>query len=349
MKKLLSLLLLSFSVSGQAQQVEALKQVSLSRWQIGSANYSGITGIGGNRYAVVSDKEPADGFFLFRIDQDPTTGALVSVYLESFQGNRKPVCDSAGVSVRDCEGIAYHPLMNTVFISGEGDQAILEYAMDGQPTGRGLNVPAAYRKIVPNYGFEALTYCPQTRRFWTTTEATLPADGPYAAPTQGGVANVLRLQAFDENLQPVAQYPYRMDAGHSERFGTTYVCGVSAMTALPDGRLLILEREVNVMKNYLGSTTVCKLFLVQPATGWQIDASTDLRRLDGNKFLVKQLLASFKTNLTNFANYEGMCLGRKLADGRQTLLLISDSQGGAGNELLHLKDYVKVLVLPTGF
>ena len=33
-------------------------------------------------------------------------------------------------------------------------------------------------------------------------------------------------------------------------------------------------------------------------------------------------------------------------DGRQTLLLIRDSQGGYGKGPVHLKDYIRVLILP---
>ena len=47
----------------------------------------------------------------------------------------------------------------------------------------------------------------------------------------------------------------------------------------------------------------------------------------------------------NYANYEGMCLGPKLNDGRQTLILINDSQAGAGNSLYRLKDYIKIIIL----
>lgn len=70
MKRLLltSVLLLSALSSISAQTALELKQQSLSRWNIGAAQYSGITALGGNRYALVSDKEPTDGFFLFRID-----------------------------------------------------------------------------------------------------------------------------------------------------------------------------------------------------------------------------------------------------------------------------------------
>lgn len=348
----LAALLSAASMPAAAQQAVELKQQDLSRWNIGTADYSGIAPMGGSRYAVVSDKGPTDGFFVMRIEQDSLTGEVCDVRLEGFHGNPSPRRNEQGQSVRDCEGVAYVPSSGTVFISGEGDQQILEYAADGRPTGRCLAVPPAFAlpNIVPNYGFEALTYCPATRRFWTTTESTLPADGPAAGPGQPGAQNLLRLQAFDEELRPVAQYAYRMDRGKQDDFGVIYALGVSGMTALPDGRLVVMEREADVSNGYLSSTATVKLFLVNPAEGWQIDSSTNLAGLDGNKFLVKQLIAVFATKFTpfnrSFANYEGICLGRQLADGRQTLLLIADSQSGYGRGVFHLKDYVKVLILP---
>lgn len=352
LRKILTLIALSLPVALCAQQAADLGQVALSKWNIGTGQYSGITALGDNRYAVVSDKEPADGFFVFRIDQNATTGEVAAVYLEDFKGNPAPTVDANGISVRDCEGVAWFPPAGTVFISGEGDQAILEYDMDGRPTGRRLDVPAIFGldNIVPNYGFEALTYSAATHRFWTTTESTLKRDGAAAGPQHPGEQNLLRLQAFDDDLRPVAQYAYRMDRGKADDFGKIYVYGVPALTALPDGRLLVLEREADVSAGYLSSEVICKIFIVDPTQGWQIDSSTELKQLDPNRFLVKKLLATFTTKLTpfkkTFANYEGMCLGRRLADGSQTLLLISDSQGGYGIGPVHLNDYIRVLILP---
>lgn len=350
MKKLFFFLSL-LSLAATAQTAAELKQVSLAKWRIGSGQYSGIAPMGQNRYAVVSDKEPADGFFIFRIDQSAVTGDVAGVYLEGFMGNPRPSVDAKGICTRDCEGVAYFPPAQTVFISGEGDQQILEYAANGHPTGRGLHVPPIFAvgKIVPNYGFESLSYDAATHRFWTTTESTLPADGQAAGPLHPGVQNLLRLQAFDDSLQPVAQYAYRMDRGRTEKFGKIYVMGVPELTALPDGRLLVLEREANVTAGGLGSEVRCKLFIVNPAQGHQIDSSVSLPQLDANQFLVKKLLAEWKTSVQpfkiTFANYEAMCLGRTLPDGRRTLLLLCDSQGGYRKGPFSLKDYIKVIVL----
>ena len=347
-----SMVCAGLAISASAQQAVELKQQNMAKWDIGGANYSGISPMGKNRYAMVSDKEPADGFYVFRIDQNMTDGRVVSMYLEGFYGNPNPQTDNMGMNVRDCEGVAYLPSTNTVFISGEGDQRILEYRMDGSLSGRRLLVPDVFAsdKIVSNYGFEALTYSPETHTFWTTTESTLKKDGPCAGPQNPGALNLLRIQSFGENMLPKKQYAYRMDQGKKDDFGKTYVYGVSAMTALPNGKLLVMEREADVSYGEMSSQVICKIFMVDPNMSWQIDASTDLKRLDSNKFMVKTLIATFKTKMTpfkhNFANYEGMCLGEKLSDGRQTLLLVCDSQNNFGKGPVRLKDYIKVLILP---
>lgn len=333
-----------------AQEMMELKQVKMSKWKIGTGQFSGITSLGDNRYAVVSDKEPTDGFFLFRIDQNATTGEVESVYLENFYGNPSPRLDAYGVSMRDTEGIAYFPPAQTLFISGEGDQQILEYSLEGVPTGRGLLVPPLYEtpNIVFNYGFEALSYSNEQQRFWTITESTLKSDGVVAGPEYPGGVNLLRLQSFTDDLLPAAQYAYRMDVGKKDDFGKYYCFGVPSVVALPEGGVLVLERELDIPKGYMSAQVICKIFLVHPNEGWQIDSTTDLKQLDTNQFLYKKLVAHFTTQLhpfkNTFANYEGMCLGRTLDDGRRTLLLLNDSQSGAGWGPYRMQDYIKVLI-----
>ena len=60
----------------------------------------------------------------------------------------------------------------------------------------------------------------------------------------------------------------------------------------------------------------------------------------------KELLYSWKTSLTllkrSFANYEGMCLGPKLVDGSQVLLLVSDSQNQAHGVL---RDWFRSIII----
>lgn len=335
----------------QAQRATLLPQKALHLWGIKAANYSGIAAIGNSRYAVVSDKEKRDGFYIFTIEQNAENGQIEYVIADTLRGTLPLSTDTLGTSLRDAEGIAYFPLANTVFISFEGDQSIQEYNLDGSPTGRGLHIPQEFQtsNIYPNLGFEALAYDSIAGRFWTTSESTLRSDGPTANIDRPLVYNLLRLQSFNNDLLPQAQFAYRMDRIKSTRAGQTFSYGVPSVCPLPDGRLLVLERELRVSPNYLSSHVECKIFVVNPNESYQIDAYTDLTTLDPNRFMIKKLVANFKTRLSglayNFANFEGMCLGKTLNDGRQTLLLISDSQGGAGRNGFRIKDYLKVIVL----
>ena len=163
-----------------AQQVELLKPKDLGQWNIPPGNYSGITPIGDGHYAVVSDKETRDGFFVFRIVQDERTGQVTEVVNEGFRGT-----DSALKGGRDAEGVAFVPEDSLVWVSGEADQRIVAYRTDGAPAHRELAVPPALGRsaITPNYGFEALGYDRESETFWTVTENALKADGRVRLPS----------------------------------------------------------------------------------------------------------------------------------------------------------------------
>ena len=66
-----------------------------------AGNYSGITALGNNRYAVVSDKSETEGFFILHIETDSVKGCITSLENEGFQ--------SSGLPNRDIEGICYRP------------------------------------------------------------------------------------------------------------------------------------------------------------------------------------------------------------------------------------------------
>ncbi len=353
-----ALLAFTFAFSAVAQKGTALRQRSMAKWGVRAAGYSGIAPLGGGRYAVVSDDEPVAGFFVFSVSQDSLTGDVTDVRVEGFRPDSAAAVSTSSArsgssrrSPRDCEGVAFFPSDSTVFICGEGDQQVLEYDMRGRPTGRGLDVPEMFARpeIVPNYGFESLAYCPATRLFWTTTESTLQRDGRAVSPSTPGTANLLRVQSFGDDLRPAAQYAYKTEAGRASDFGKIYAFGVSEIAALPDGRLVVMEREANVPPRYLGATVTCRLFLTDPRGACDVTAESDLRLLPDSAFLPKRLLCEMTTGVTllrqNFANYEGMCPGRRLVDGRQTLLLVSDSQGGYGKGPFHLKDYIRAVVM----
>ena len=302
------MIMLLMPVMLMAQEVTVMKQRKFPK-TVSAGNYSGITWLGGSRYAVANDKSPTAGFYLMTIDIDSITGELSSVREDTFL--------TSGLPNRDEEGICYMPHTQTVFVSGEKDQEILEYNLQGQLTGRKLNIPEIFKSCYSNGGFEAFTYQAQTHLFWTTTEFTLKTDGE--KPTiERKIKNRLRLQSFGDDLQPKEQYWYETDSTMIHKEKGRSILGVSGLAALEDGRIVVLERELYFPKKQIGSFCIVRLYLVDPS------------QHQPGEVLSKTLLTEFKTkfNLTrrNFANYEGICLGPKLSDGRQVLILICDSQ-----------------------
>lgn len=349
MKPLKFLLLLHLLLATSvlcAQEVQAFKQHNMKRWGIPAGNYSGIAHIEGDRYALISDKQETDGWTEVRIAFLPS-GDIDKMQLVAHHYNQATTSKA-----RDSEGIIYVPGQG-LFVCAENDQRILELSEEGTPTGRRLLIPACFStsNIFPNYGFEALTYDANQGIFWTTTEQGLKSDVATITTHTTPSPTLLRLQAFDSDLLPLRQFAYKTEEPATKHTPKHYAFGVSELLAIEDGTLIVMERELNIPKNYNRSQCQIRLFIVNPSTDKAIsDTSTPLRETDANTFLQKKPLFAFSTGIRlfgkkNFANYEGMCFGPKLADGRQTLILVADSQNRAGNSFYHLKDYIKVIVI----
>lgn len=264
-------------------------------------NYSGITWLGENRYAVVSDKSEEDGFFIFEINIDSISGEILSAKNLGFKSSGKPN--------RDGEGIAYNPHTNTIFISGEADNDIKEYDMDGNLTGRAIAPTPLYSHLPGNLGLEALSYSPKTRLLWTCNES-----------------DSVFIQSYNDSLKPINTYFYTLDKPVAKKAKAQYYAhGIGTLCALDDGSLLVLEREFYVPHKKIGAFVNCKLFRIKPVHGFnQNNQTSELKSQD------KTLLATWRTKMNLFnhslANYEGMCLGPNLKDGSQVVLLVADSQ-----------------------
>lgn len=254
--------------------------------EIPAGNYSGICALGDDCYAVVDDSAPEDGFCVFRLTVDTVRGRVTAA--ENL-GRR-----SSGLPNRDMEGICYRRSTQTVFVSGEKDCEVYEYSLDGRRTGRRLAMPPEMKKARRNQGLEGLAYDERRGLFWVATERPLPGE------------KLLRIQCFGDDLQPRKQFLYRPDKPVSRK----YYHGVSALCAMDDGRLLVLERQLYVPRLKLDACALVRIYEVIPKE---------------QTLLEKRLLKEFSTRLTltgrKFANYEGMCC---LSNG--WLLMIADSQ-----------------------
>ena len=291
---------------------------------IDPGEYSGIAWLGGNQFAVVDDNLKGGGILRFAIPIDEY-GNVGTVLRQVAPGTA-----AADGKKRDTEGIAFVPSESRLYVTSEKHQEIHAYDLNGNDAGISLQVPQDLKAIVDNQGFEALTYNETTGLFWTTTESSLKADT--------FLPRILRLQSFDREGKPAGRYFYQTgEPSQTSKNTVAYVFGVPALAALDDGRVLVLEREVYVPKGTLweklqGAFTDIHIYVVDPVN-------------DTAGLLRKSLLCSFTTGALNLANFEGMCLGPVLPDGRRTLVLIADSQKGSGGLT---NEYVKVILLTDG-
>ena len=132
MKTLKSILLLHLLLTVSvlcAQEVQSFKQHNMKRWGIPAGNYSGIAHISGDRYALISDKQTADGW------TEVSISFLPSGDIDRMTFIAHHFDDQTKGKARDSEGIVYVPGQG-FFVSAESDQKILELSEDGTPTGK---------------------------------------------------------------------------------------------------------------------------------------------------------------------------------------------------------------------
>ncbi|MBM6993225.1 MAG: esterase-like activity of phytase family protein [Prevotella sp.] len=262
---------------------------------IPAGDYSGIAWLGNNHYAVVSDKEKEDGFFIWEINTDSVSGEILSARNLGFH--------SSGFPNRDDEDIVYVPSTDKLWITGEADNRIMEYNREGMRTPREVQLPERFHHLPPNRGLEALSYNAQTQSLWTCNES-----------------DTIYIQQFDSLLQPVHTYLYHLDAPQADAAQAQYYAhGIGTICALDDGSILLLEREFYVPHAKIGAFVHCKLYQFAPD--------------EGQKVLKKEWRTSLTLFGRSLANYEGSCLGPTLADGSRVMILVADSQHQYGGVL----------------
>ena len=359
------LLLLLVSLPLSAQLAQVLPQRALSKWGIPAGNYSGITPLGNGRFAVVSDKAPSLGYFEWEILQDSLTGQVTHVSALGFRPLQSREKQPEGAL--DVEDLVFDAQRGAVWIANEGDQTLTAYDTATQQRSAKMDIPPYFSRdsIFANLGFEALAHDAVTQLWCSTSESPLRADAP-ARPEQllPTVPLDLRLTLWDSTFTAQRIVPYRMATSQLSRQARYYLQGVPALCFLPNGSLLVMERELSVPRTYLGAKCHIRLrwMAAKALQQWAVsienissEAKSTATSLTATQWtaLAPQTpvaeIAEWRTQLGVFsrslANYEGMCLGRRLADGRQTILCVSDAQGGAGRWGVHLRDCIRVVVL----
>jgi hypothetical protein len=287
-----------------------------------------------DRFSDALDKTTYDGTFVgnfsaLALDRDGSLAALedrsslFSLDAKTLQPKGVvPLADENGAAL-DSEGLVIDR-DGTRLITSETEPSIRRYSADGKILDR-LPVPSSLLvapagRAVSNQTFEGLTLLPGGHTLLASME------DPIAGDTSGAVRFQTWTRTKDDHFKLAAQYAYKTDA--------TFL-GVPEVQALPDGRLLVLERGYT---SGVGNTV--RLYLADPRHATDTSGIDTLTGQPGVRLIKKTLLADIADCPTLGAtakqpqpnplldNIEGMVItGRE--KGRYKVLLVSDDNQNA--------------------
>lgn len=255
-------------------------------------------------------------------------------------GGRAPRVDPEGIAVTR---------RGDMWIASEGiavqeprvPAAIVRYSSSGTFLGqlelRERFIPNATgpltRGLRDNAALEGIAITPSGRRLFVITETALAQDGGVVTFDNGTPARLLEYEADGDSFEPAREFVYPLDAMERVPFqaGLT-VAGVVDLLALSETEFLTLERSYIEETGRRGQgLNRIRVFRTS------IDGASDVSRVDSLKeapsavpvrktllldlSAVQGLSADLAPTLDNF---EAIVFGPRLADGRATLILVSD-------------------------
>ncbi|HEY8272449.1 MAG TPA: esterase-like activity of phytase family protein [Pseudobdellovibrionaceae bacterium] len=180
--------------------------------------------------------------------------------------------------------------------------------------------------IENNRGFEGMTINSKDQNLYVMNEYPIIAD-------QGDddLNLWLRLVEFKKgkaSFKVNAEFPYVVNKGAKNGAGVEAFRGVSELLSVNDSQLLVLERGARLTKT--GIAYSGGLYVVDITGAKDVSAVKNLSEGKAEP-LKKEMLIDFEEVLKNqkVENFEGLTWGPTLADGRKSLLVISDNNFAA--------------------
>ena len=220
------------------------------------------------------------------------------------------------IKKRDNEGIAY--AAGTLYVQDESSAEIgmWRFSSAGPASVEPFATvkPELPGRIAWNSGMEGLAVSPDGLTLWGAFEAPISCDPP----------DCLRIIKFSRPSlshawSQTGQYFIKADSLHGKEYEKLPVNGISAICILPGGELVAVERAT-LRRLFLPAVRV-RIYKLLPEYGSPIaNSPIDLGK---HRPVNKELICE----IPGMLNFEGICPGPVLPDGRQTLLLIADAAG----------------------
>ena len=237
----------------------------------------------------------------------------------------------------DPEDIRFNPKTNTLIWSSEGARVVTgDKQVLQNPSLNLMDLKGNFLKafIIPenlkmqelekgprnNGTLEGIAFDSKFKNIYSHTEEPLFEDGDQANTSKGGL---IRLYRFDvKTKKNTAQFGYKLEtiALEPNPKGSFAVNGVSAIQYYGKNQLLVVERS------YSTGTQACtiKIFLCDLNNATNV---TDYTSLQNKKFKLasKKLILNMDDLGIFIDNVEGITFGPKLANGNQSLVLVTDN------------------------
>jgi hypothetical protein len=177
-----------------------------------------------------------------------------------------------------------------------------------------------------NLAFESAGVPPNGRFFFTATENALFQDGPAATVANGSPSRILRYNLQTGSLD--REYLYETDPIFEPPVPPTNFAVNGIVELLPFNNELMLSMERSFSVGVPGTGNEIKLYSVALPGATNVLGTPSLAGLDVRP-AQKTLLFDLGSLGIPLDNVEGMTLGPRLPDGRQSLVLVSDNNFAA--------------------
>jgi hypothetical protein len=231
----------------------------------------------------------------------------------------------------DPEGIAFDERRQQLYWSSEGERITTDtphpLLLDPWVRVAGLNGDYRGEFVLPsmlnvsadstgprqNHGLEGLTLSPSGTSLWAGMEAPGYNDGEPPTSEHGALTRVTRIDV--DTGTATVQYAYPLDSVSAGPRGDN---GLSDLVALDDENFLVVERG-------FGTHAVARIYRASIAGADNVLGRPSLNA-PAPKTMTKTLVADLSKlpEIGHLDNIEGITLGPKLSDGRQSVVLVTD-------------------------
>lgn len=329
---------LSLPATAIKSKIDFLGQVSFpTDTQFKGTEVGGLSGITYDKsknvyYSISDDRSNQAPARFYTLKLDLSGGSLKKVNFLNVTTLLKADGKPFPALSLDPEGIALTK-NGRLYISSEGDtdRLIKPFVNQFSLAGKQMQelpippkfLPTANKKkgIRNNLAFESLAIAPNQKYLFTATENALYQDGNIPTITAGSPVRIIKYNL--STFKPIQEYLYiTQPIAGTPKTASFSNNGLVDLLAIDNNRLLSLERSFSPS---IGNTI--RLYEVDLTKANDISKIQSLKAVNINQIkpVQKKLLFDFKELKIPVDNIEGLTLGECLANGRRSLIVVSDN------------------------